>query len=108
MLLESDAGKARTVARQTVTRYLQLPNYRNNLVRLGFKEADFADGGSNRLVDALVAWGDEDAIRARVQEHWDAGADHVCIQALNPDSAQPRLPDERVLALFAPGNSDFG
>ena len=106
VLLESDAGKARTVARQGIARYLALPNYRNNLVRLGFKEADFADGGSNRLVDALVAWGDEDAIRARVQEHWDAGADHVCIQPLNPDISQPRLPDERILALLAPGNSD--
>ena len=105
VLLESDAAKARAVARQTVVRYLQLVNYRNNLVRLGFGEADFADGGSNRLVDALVAWGDVRDIRARVQEHWDAGADHVCIQPLHPEGASSRLPDEKLLALLAPGSS---
>ena len=56
-----------------------------NLLRLGFTEADFAGGGSERLLDALVAWGDEDAILARVREHHDAGADHVCVQALASD-----------------------
>ena len=58
------------------------PNYRNSMLRLGFDEADLDDGGSDRLLDAIVAWGDENAIRDRVQAHLDAGADHVCIQTL--------------------------
>jgi hypothetical protein len=69
--------------------------------RLGFGDADLAAGGSDRFVDANVAWGSEAAIRKRIQEHWDAGADHVCIQSINPDGS--RRPDENVLALLAPG-----
>ena len=61
--------------------YLSLPNYVNNLRALGYDDADFADGGSERLVDAIVAWGEEEAIVGRVREHLDAGADHVAIQA---------------------------
>ena len=60
-----------------------LPNYTNNLLRLGFTDDDIADGGSDRLVDAIVAWGDEAAVRARVRAHHDAGADHVCVQVLS-------------------------
>ena len=63
--------------------YLGLPNYVNNLKRLGFTDDDVANGGSNRLVDAIVAWGDVDAIVRRVRAHHDAGADHVCIQVLD-------------------------
>jgi hypothetical protein len=59
-----------------------LPNYTNSLRRLGFTDDDFAGDLSDRLVDAVVAWGDLDAIRARVQEHHDAGADHVALQVL--------------------------
>ncbi len=59
------------------------PNYTNNWLRLGFTEDDLLDGGSDRLVDALVAWGDEATIAARVQAHRDAGADHVCLQLLS-------------------------
>ena len=77
-----DASKARAVARQHMQIYTTLPNYQNNLRELGFGDADFADGGSDRLVDAIVAWGDEKAIAARIQAHHDAGADHVCIQPL--------------------------
>jgi probable F420-dependent oxidoreductase len=69
-----------------VSFYLNLPNYANNLLRLGFSQEDLADGGSDRLVDAIVAWGDADAIRARVQAHRDAGADHVCVQVLHSDT----------------------
>jgi probable F420-dependent oxidoreductase len=58
------------------------PNYANNLRRLGFTDDDLANGGSDRLVDAIVAWGTVDEVVARVQAHLDAGADHVCIQAL--------------------------
>jgi hypothetical protein len=78
-----------------------LPNYVNNWRRLGFGDADFAGGGSDKFLDAIVAWGDESAIRKRIQAHWDAGADHVCIQPLHPDDARSRL-DERVLELLAP------
>ena len=77
--------------------YLGLPNYANNWKRFGFTDDDIADGGSDRLVDALVAWGDEDAIAARVQEHRDAGADHVCIQVLTdePLRSPQRVPPSR-------------
>jgi probable F420-dependent oxidoreductase len=82
VVLETDAEAARTAARAHLAVYTGLPNYVNNWKRLGFTDEDVADGGSDRLVDALVAWGDEDTIRARVQAHRDAGADHVCIQVL--------------------------
>ena len=83
--LSTDPTHAREVARQHLSIYLTLPNYANNWFRLGFTEEDTLDGGSDRLVDALVVWGDEDAILARVQEHRDAGADHVCLQVLGED-----------------------
>ena len=82
-------------------RYLQLENYANNWRRLGFTADDLSGGGSERFIDANVAWGDEKAIRVRIQEHWDAGADHVCIQPIRLDGEQQKL-DERVLKLLAP------
>ena len=87
MILETDPATARAIARGHMAMYLGLPNYANNLRSLGFGDDDLADGGSDRLVDAIVAWGDIDAIRARVRAHHDAGADHVCIQVLPPRSA---------------------
>jgi probable F420-dependent oxidoreductase len=78
--------------------YLTLPNYVNNLKRLGFTDADVADGGSDRLVDAIVAWGDLDAIRRRIAAHHDAGADHVCLQVLDPDPRALPLRQWRALA----------
>jgi probable F420-dependent oxidoreductase len=93
VLLETDAVRAREIARQHVAVYLQLPNYTNNLLRLGFSEEDLAGAGSDRLVDAIVAWGDAETIRARVQAHRDAGADHVCIQVLHADTGT--LPREQ-------------
>jgi probable F420-dependent oxidoreductase len=98
-ILETDASKARAMARGFLEIYLSLPNYVNNWRRLGFIETDFAAGGSDRLIDSLIVWGDERTIRARIDEHWQAGADHVCVQALGPT----RLPDERLLSLIAPG-----
>ncbi|MDE3075181.1 MAG: LLM class F420-dependent oxidoreductase, partial [Chloroflexota bacterium] len=90
-VLETDPDKARAVARQSIGMYLAAPNYTSNLLRLGFTQADFADGGSDRLVDAIVAWGDASKILSRVNEHHDAGADHVCIQILSSDrQALPR------------------
>ncbi len=100
VLLETDAAKGRAVVRQNIQIYLGLPNYQNNLKWLGFDDSDFADGGSNRLVDAIVAWGDEKVIGDRIQAHLDAGANHVCIQPFRPDGAQGF--DTRVLETFAP------
>lgn len=85
VLLETDPDRARATARTALSFYFRLPNYVNAWRWLGFTDDDFAGGGSDRFVDALVAWGDEDAIRARVAAHRDAGADHVAIQALGHD-----------------------
>jgi probable F420-dependent oxidoreductase len=87
VLLDTDAERARQVARTHMAPYVKLPNYANNLLRLGFTEDDLADGGSNRLVDAIVARGTMDDAVARVRAHLDAGADHVCIQVLHADLA---------------------
>jgi probable F420-dependent oxidoreductase len=97
-ILETNAADARATARRFLAFYFGLPNYVDNWKRLGFTEPDFAGGGSDRLIDAVVAWGDEKAIRTRIEEHWQAGADHVCVQAVGPNL----LPDERLLALLAP------
>ncbi len=70
--------------------YLGLPNYTNNLAPIGFTPEDWADGGSDRLVDAITCWGSVDKIVARVAEHHAAGADHVCIQVLRADNEFPR------------------
>jgi len=99
VLLVSDPGKARDVARQALAFYLQLPNYLENWKRLGFSDDDFAGSGSNRLLDAMVAWGTEQAIRQRIQAHFDAGASHVCIQPLHPEGRP--LPDYNALAALA-------
>jgi probable F420-dependent oxidoreductase len=100
VLRETDATRARAAGRQVLSRYMQLENYVNGWRRQGFGDADLVGGGSDRFVDAMVAWGDESAIRARIQQHWDAGADHVCIQPINPQGS--REIDERVLDLLAP------
>jgi probable F420-dependent oxidoreductase len=84
-VLESDPVVAREIARRHTTSYLRLANYRNNLKRYGFEDADFADGGTDRLVDTITVWGEEAAVRARVQAHLDAGADHVAVQVLGAD-----------------------
>ncbi|WP_086824904.1 TIGR03620 family F420-dependent LLM class oxidoreductase [Allokutzneria sp. NRRL B-24872] len=82
VVLETDPVRARAIAREHTAVYLSMPNYVNALLWLGFDESDVDGAGSDRLVDAVVAWGDADAIRARVTEHLDAGASHVAIQAL--------------------------
>jgi probable F420-dependent oxidoreductase len=101
VLLQTDPAKARAAARAALAPYIQLENYANNWRRLGFTQDDLAGGGSNRLVDANVAWGDEAAIRARIKAFWDAGADHVCIQSIHPSGSRTIL-DERIFALLAP------
>ncbi|MCP3857666.1 MAG: LLM class F420-dependent oxidoreductase [Actinomycetia bacterium] len=97
VLLETDPDRARRVARDNMARYLALPNYANNLKRLGFTDDDISSV-SDRLVDAIVLWGDLDSIVARVREHLDAGADHVCVQALVEDPADLPLDNWRRLA----------
>ena len=102
VLLETDPARARAAARDALSRYLSLENYVNAWRRQGFGDDELAGGGSNRFLDAIVAWGGEAAIRERIRQHWDAGADHVCIQAISPlGSAQ--VGDERLLELLAPG-----
>lgn len=83
--LHTDGGRAREAGREYLSRYLSRPNYTNNLLRQGFEERDFAAGGSDRLIDAVLAWGGLDAIAQRILEHREAGADHVCIQVFNTD-----------------------
>lgn len=91
VVFETDPGRAREIARTHTGIYTGLPNYTNNLRRLGlgFQDDDFVGPGSDRLVDAIVAWGDLDAITARIQAHRDAGADHVCIQVIDGTFAPP-------------------
>ena len=84
-VLDTDPSSARAKAREHMTYYLALDNYRRNLQRLGFADDELDGGGSDRLVDAIVAWGDVDAVRDRVKAHLDAGADHVCVQAVGDD-----------------------
>ena len=98
VVLETDPSAARAIARLHLATYLGLPNYSNNWKRQGFTDDDLADGGSDRLVDALVVWGDEATIAARVQEHRDAGADHVCIQVLTADPTAFPVEQWRALA----------
>jgi probable F420-dependent oxidoreductase len=98
-VLDTDATRARGLARRFLELYLTLPNYVNNWRRLGFTDTHFAGGGSDRLIDSIVVCGDETAIRKRIAEHWQAGADHVCVQAIGADGQ----PDERLLALLAGG-----
>jgi probable F420-dependent oxidoreductase len=78
--LVTDPTEARRLARMELSRYMTLPNYRNNWLRIGFTEDDVSGEGSDRFMDGMVAWGTETAIRARIQEHLDAGADQVAIQ----------------------------
>ncbi|MGO9451206.1 MAG: TIGR03620 family F420-dependent LLM class oxidoreductase [Candidatus Binataceae bacterium] len=100
VILETDATKARTAARAYMKTYVpRLPNYTNNLKALGWADAEFENGCSDRLVDAIVAWGTEDKIRDRIEAHLKAGATHVCILPLRADSAPQ--PDLRTVEAFA-------
>jgi probable F420-dependent oxidoreductase len=85
IVLDTDPRRARERARRFAMAYLRLPNYTNNLRELGYTDEDFADGGSDRLIDAVIGWGDEEAVAARVREHREAGADHVCVQPVGTD-----------------------
>ena len=102
VVFETDPAKARDLARSHTKTYTPLPNYTNNLRRLDptWTDDDFAHAGSDRLVDAIVAWGDEDAIVSRIQAHLDAGADHVCIQVITDGVEPPVEAWRRLSALF--------
>lgn len=97
VLLETDPGKAREIARKHMAVYVGLPNYANNLVRLGFSEADVSDPTDN-VVDAIVAWGSLDDVLARVNAHHDAGANHVCVQVLTEEAGVIPVDEWRLLA----------
>ncbi len=90
-VLTTDPAEGRRIGRAFAKTYLALPNYANNLRRLGWGEADLAGDGSDRLIDAVVAWGDVDAIVKRVRAHLDAGADHVCLQVRGDSPADVGL-----------------
>jgi probable F420-dependent oxidoreductase len=96
VVLETDKEKAYAIARQHMKVYLGLPNYANNLVRMGFDETDVSDAADN-VVDAIVAWGTIDDAVARVKAHHDAGANHVCVQVLQEDGGAIPVEAWRIL-----------
>ena len=100
VLLEPDATKARPLARRYMQTYLAIDHYVHRLKGLGFRDEDFAEGGSDRLVDAIVAWGNEEKIRERIAAQFKAGATHVCLLPLNPRGEA--RPDERAITALAP------
>lgn len=98
--LTEDPVEARAAARAALELYLPLPNYFKNWFRLGFDESDLENGGSDRLMDAMVNWGSVDQIKAKLQEHLDQGANQVVVQTIRPDG-QPG-PDWNALEALAP------
>lgn len=98
--LTSDESTARAVASKQMARYLALPNYRNNWLRLGFDVNELADGGAPRFLDAMVVWGKEQQILDCIDAHQRAGADQVVLQAFRPDGGPGT--DPAALAAFAP------
>jgi probable F420-dependent oxidoreductase len=97
-VLATDPSEARRIARGWTVHYLELPNYANNWQRLGFSDEDVAGAGSDRLIDAAIAWGSVDDVAARVRAHLDAGADHVCVQVIAEDETDVCLPQLSELA----------
>ncbi|WP_416897650.1 MAG: TIGR03620 family F420-dependent LLM class oxidoreductase [Minwuia sp.] len=100
--MTTDRAGALDLARKELHRYMPLPNYRNNWLRLGFTEDELADGGNDRFLDAMVVNGDAEAIRKVIDEHYAAGADHVAIQPVHAEGDWTSL--TRMLAAFAPGH----
>ena len=92
VVLTTDANEARRIGRETADHYLGLSNYVNNWLRLGFSEDDVHKPGSDRLIDAVVAYGTPDAVAQRLNEHLEAGADHVAIQVLGGWKEEILLP----------------
>ncbi len=98
LILETDPATARAIGRAELELYLGLDNYLNSWRAMGFSDDDFTNGGSDHLIDSIIAWGDESALRKRIQAHLDAGADHVCFKPVAPD----RSTDMRIVELLAP------
>ena len=98
VVLGSDSAAARSIARRFAADYLRTPNYANNLKRMGWADADLAGQGSDAVIDAVIAWGDVDKIAARVRQHLDAGADHVCVQVVAEEEDDVALSQLRELA----------
>jgi probable F420-dependent oxidoreductase len=98
VVLDTDLDRGRRAAREHLSGYLALPNYTNNLRRLGYGEEDFRDGGSDRLIDAVFAVGDVDAAERRITEHVQAGADHIAVQVIGGDRSSLPLEAWRALA----------
>ncbi len=98
VVLEPEPDRARGIARAHLGTYLRLANYRRNLARLGYDEDDLADAGSDRLVDSIVGWGTVERVSARLDDHLEAGADHVAVQVLTEDRARLPLEEWRALA----------
>ena len=107
VVLEQDPGRARALAREALAMYLSLTNYTRNWLRGGFTEDDFSGGGSDRLVDALFAWGDEERVQARVDDFLAAGADHVALQLIDdqPSGTLPREGWRRLAEVVLPGRA---
>ena len=97
-VLSEDPAAARATARRHMKRYLELDNYVNNLRRLGWGDADLNEGGSDKLVDAIVVWGGAAAIRSRIEDHRKRGADHVCLQVLRADPKGSPIADLEPIA----------
>jgi len=89
VVLETNPEKARAIARRGIGMFIGFPSYQANLRRLGFGDEDLIPGGSDRLIDATVAWGTIDQVNARIHEHWDAGADHVALHVLTEHRGLP-------------------
>ena len=102
VVLEADPSRARALARDHLAMYLTLPNYTDNFLRLGFTETDVTADGSDRLIDAVYAWGDETRIRNRINAFHEAGADHVAIQVVDGGTRDdlPREAWRRLAALL--------
>lgn len=83
--IETDPVRARALGRKELARYMVLPNYRNNWLREGFTEADLAQGGSDRFIDAMCLWGDAATVKKGLRAHFDAGATHVCLQPVHDE-----------------------
>jgi len=98
VVVEDDPAEARRIARGLLAFYMTLPNYLRAWERIGFGPEDRTEGGSDRMVDAVVAWGGPEAIAERVRAHLDAGADHVCLQVLDPDPDGVPMAGWRALA----------
>jgi probable F420-dependent oxidoreductase len=101
VMLENDAERARAGVREFMRFYLNAPPYQRNFRAMGFNDDDLRNGGSDRLIDSIIAWGGERQLRERIEEHRRAGANHVYIIPLS--ASGERLPDMRVIEALAPG-----